>query len=239
MVIRDNFKTFKSIEIKDFLRKKDIKWEFILEKSPWWGGFYERLIGITKLCLKKCMGKSILTYDETVTFSVEAESIINSRPLTYIDDDPNNDVLTPSQLICGRKLNDKCFTYNKDVTEPDELRTLAQKVETTKDYFYKRFEKEYLVSLQERCYNHKFENKCTLVVGDVVLIKEENKPRMLWRKGLVTKLIKSKDNLIRGAELKVYQPSLSKCTNINRPLQLLVPFEVTQERTPDEKKSTN
>ena len=62
---------------------------------------------------------------------------------------------------------------------------------------------------------------------------------MLWRKGLVTKVIKGKDNLIRGAELKVYQPSLSKCTNINRPLQLLVPFEVTQERTPDEKEITN
>ena len=57
---------------------------------------------------------------------------------------------------------------------------------------------------------------------------------MLWRKGLVTKLIKGKDNLIRGAELKVYQP-LNKCTHINRPLQLLVLFEVTQEHTPNEK----
>ena len=137
MAISDNFKTFKSIEIKDFLREKDIKWEFILEKSPWWGGFYERLIG---------MGKSRLTYDEIVTFSVEAESIINSQSLTYVDDDPNNNVLTPSQLICGRKLNDKCFTYNKDVTDPNELQTLAQKVEMTKDYFYKRFGKEYLLS---------------------------------------------------------------------------------------------
>ena len=133
LAISVNFKSFKSIEIKDFLRKKDIQWGFILEKSPWWGGFYERLIGITKLCLKKCMGKSRLTYDEIVTFSVEADSIINSRPLTYVDDDPNNDVSTPSQLVCGRKLNDKCFTYNKDVLDPDELRTLAQKVESSKD----------------------------------------------------------------------------------------------------------
>ena len=84
MVITSSFQTFKSTEIKDFLRKKDIKWEFILEKSPWWGGFYERLIGITKLCLKKCMRKSRLTYDETVIFSEEAESIINSWPLTYV-----------------------------------------------------------------------------------------------------------------------------------------------------------
>ena len=45
--------------------------------------------------------------------------------------------------------------------------------------------------------------------------------------------------MIRGAELEVYQPSLSKCNPINRPLQLLVPFEVAQERTSDEKESTN
>ena len=66
------------LKLKTFYGKKDIKWKFILEKSPWRGGFYERLIGITKLCLKKCMGKSRLTYDEIVTFSIEAESIINS-----------------------------------------------------------------------------------------------------------------------------------------------------------------
>ena len=113
------------MKLNTFYGKKDIKWEFILKKSPWRVGFYEQLIDITKLCLKKCMGKSRLTYDEIVTFSVEADSIINSRPLTYVDDDPNNDVSTPSQLVCGRKLNDKCFTYNKDVTDPDELRTLA------------------------------------------------------------------------------------------------------------------
>ena len=42
------------------------------------------------------MEKSRLTYDEIVTFSVEAESIINSRFLTYNNLDPSNDVLTPS-----------------------------------------------------------------------------------------------------------------------------------------------
>ena len=72
-----------------------------------------------------------------------------------------------------------------------------------------------------------------------MLIKEENKSCMLWRKGLVTKLIKSKENLIRGAELKVCQPSLSRSKHINRPLQLLVPLEVTQERTLDEKETVN
>ena len=48
------------------------------------------------------MGKLRLTYDEIVTFFVETESITNSQSLTYVDDDPNNNVLTPSQLVCGR-----------------------------------------------------------------------------------------------------------------------------------------
>ena len=36
-IISDNFKTFKDVEIRDFLRFKRIQWEFILERFPWWG----------------------------------------------------------------------------------------------------------------------------------------------------------------------------------------------------------
>ena len=36
-IISDNFKTFKAIEIRDFIRF-NIQWEFILERSPWMGG---------------------------------------------------------------------------------------------------------------------------------------------------------------------------------------------------------
>ena len=38
----------------------NIKWKFILEKSPWWGGFYERIIGIIKRCIKNVVGKALL-----------------------------------------------------------------------------------------------------------------------------------------------------------------------------------
>mgnify|MGYP001800046040 FL=1 len=67
LIISDNFKTFKSTELKNFLRNNSIEWEFILEKSPWWGGFYERIIGITKSCLKKVMSKALLTFEELRT----------------------------------------------------------------------------------------------------------------------------------------------------------------------------
>ena len=86
LFISDNFKSFKSKDIKSYLRKVNINWKFILEKSPWWGGFYERLIGVMKNLLKKAMGRARLTYDEILTILIEIESIINSRPLTYMSD---------------------------------------------------------------------------------------------------------------------------------------------------------
>ena len=67
LFISDNFSTFKSREVTDFLRHYDISWEFIFQKSPWWGEFYEKLIGITKMSLKNIVGKERLSYDELIT----------------------------------------------------------------------------------------------------------------------------------------------------------------------------
>ena len=34
-----------------------IKWKFIIKRAPWTEGFFERLVGLTKSCLKKALGK--------------------------------------------------------------------------------------------------------------------------------------------------------------------------------------
>ena len=67
-IISDNAKTFKAgsqelttlksqilnaAEIQRFLAHHRIKWQFITERAPWWGGFYERLIRLVKRRLKK------------------------------------------------------------------------------------------------------------------------------------------------------------------------------------------
>ena len=43
----------------------------------------------------------------------------------------------------------------------------------------------------------------------------------------ITSLIKSKDGLVRGVELAIYQKQPNKVNNIKKPVQLIVPMGIT------------
>ena len=58
-------------------------------------------------------------------------------------------------------------------------------------------------------------------------MKGDSAPRLSRRKEKVEKLIYGDDNSVRGADVRVYQDKLGKTIVIRRPLQLLVPLEVT------------
>ena len=150
LVISDNFKTFKSEEVKNYLQNNFIRWDFILDRSPWRGGFYERLIGKTKSCLEQVIGKDRLNLAELTTISTEVEAAINSRQLTYIDDHPTNNTLTPNHLIYERNVHEKCYEYkSKDFTENDTRSSSERTAEFIWNFFPK-FDSKYTVSLQER-----------------------------------------------------------------------------------------
>ena len=74
LFVSDNFRTFKSKETVAFLQKNRIDWKFILPKSPWWGGFYERMIGVVKSSLRKVLGSAKLTFEELYTVLTEIEN---------------------------------------------------------------------------------------------------------------------------------------------------------------------
>ena len=71
-------------------------WDFNLEKGPWWGGIFERLVKSTKRCLRKVIGTARLSYDELLTVVTEVEGVLNSRPLTYVSSEDVEEPLTPS-----------------------------------------------------------------------------------------------------------------------------------------------
>ena len=98
-ITSDNFKTFKSIEVKKFCLNNKIDQKFIIPASPLWEGFYKRLVRSQKV-----MGKSLVTYEELQTVLCDVESVINSRPLVYMGEDDIEEALTPFHLMYGQNM---------------------------------------------------------------------------------------------------------------------------------------
>ena len=80
-----------------------VEWMFNLERAPWWGGVFERMIKSTKRCLRKIVGQARFSFDELHTAIVEIEGI-NSRPISYLNSGDTEEPLTPSYLLVGRRI---------------------------------------------------------------------------------------------------------------------------------------
>ena len=86
-----------------FLRERHISWQFNLSKLPWREGMYERMVRMTKRCLKKKLGKARLSYQEFKTVLIQIESVIKNRPQAYVGDEIVKRPITPNHLIYGRE----------------------------------------------------------------------------------------------------------------------------------------
>ena len=95
-------KTIMSDEkVHDYLAKQRITWQFNLSRAPWWGGQFERLIGLVKRTLYKSLGGGLLTWAELQDILLDVEVALNNRPLSYVEDDSQLPVLTPNSLLFG------------------------------------------------------------------------------------------------------------------------------------------
>ena len=227
-MISDNAKTFKKTAedlkciisrspTREFIEDNKIVWLFYLEKSPWWGGFIERMVGVAKSILRKILYRAFLSYDEMTTLLKEIESIINSRPITYVYNDEVVEPLTPSHLLIGKRTTQLPTDeiYSNDSDDRNRYR------ERLRGLFEKRWKKEYLAELQEYHIMTRKAKGVEIVpqVGDVVIMKDSS-PRCNWKLVKVVKLHESNDGKVRSVE--VLKPNKR---TVNRPPQLLIPLE--------------
>ena len=98
----DNGKVFTLQENQFFCAEQGITRKFNLDGAPWWGGFWERLVGMVKSCLKKSIGREKLSFTVLLTVLFEVENVLNNRPLCFVYDDEVSDVLTPNCSLYGR-----------------------------------------------------------------------------------------------------------------------------------------
>jgi len=111
----------------------NIKWKFIVERAAWWGGFWERM---AKIALKASLGKSSVSYDVLQTILIEGEATVNSPPLTYIDNDPKNIILTPGNFLLSCNNTSLGIDIDKKAVSAKKILHLWQKGENLLKRFW-------------------------------------------------------------------------------------------------------
>jgi hypothetical protein len=239
-ILTDNAKTFKRSEleiknlwtvishptVKDFYASHKIQWNYIAEKAAWWGGFYERLIRSVKLALRKTLGKTTLSREELETLIIEIESVVNSRPLTYVFSDIHEPVpLTPAHMLLGRRVNSlppARLKFDSNLINRKMLIKRFNYRERLINMFWNRWKKEYLIMLRStHCFKPK-SNITDFKIDDIVLINDDKLPRHFWKLGRVVTVFPGRDGKIRSCEIK------TDTSVIKRPVQLLYNLEINE-----------
>ena len=138
----------KSPNLEEQLSKREVQWKFIPKRAPWYGGFWEWLIGLTKLSLKKVLGRGNIQLSKLQTIVAEIEAIRNDRPLTFISSNIEDEQpLTPSHLLCGRRIT--ALPHPLIEENPNLVQYLAKLRANLIHHSWNHWQKEYLTSLQE------------------------------------------------------------------------------------------
>ena len=167
----------------DYLAHRNIKWKFNLAKAPWWGGQFERLIGVMKQSINKTIGRATLYLDEMEELLLDVEIAVNNRPLSYVEEDDKFPLLTPNLMMYGQS-NILPETVVADI-EDTELRKRAKHLRRSKNVLWSRWSTEYVRGLRERHNLKHSSKKLVLKIGDVVLIQSDQRNRGKWNIGIV------------------------------------------------------
>jgi hypothetical protein len=108
---------YSSRAVHEELETKGTEWRFIPKRAPWYGGWWERLIGLTKTAVRKVLGRSYVTFQSLATVVTEIEALLNDRPLTYVTSgELELEPLTPSHLLYGRRITKLPYTDTIDLS---------------------------------------------------------------------------------------------------------------------------
>lgn len=219
-----------SAGVRKTLQSEGIRWLFMPERAPWWGGLHERLVGVMKNVLRVTL-QGCYTQEEIHTFLVEAEALVNSRPLGKVAGDPGEPLpVTPSELLYGYKVVDSPVPSIGAQGTATGIKRLWARRQHLIRAARARFVKDYLQLLREIRKTEATREE-PLQVGDLVLYEDGNAKRTEWPMGRVLELFTGRDGLVRAALIK------TAAGNTRRPLQKLVVLEAAgleeQDRSAD------
>jgi hypothetical protein len=190
-----------------------MEWIFNPPTAAWWGGFWERLVGLTKNLLRRVLGKCVVTLEEFSTILCDVESTLNQRPLGYITDSAVELVpLCPAYFL---KAIIPGALPEADIVDSSAITDCARRVQKVREELRSRFRKEYLAQLKHRAGT----KDIGVSPGDLVIVEVDDRKRLDWPLGLVKAVYPGRDGKVRSALVRV------KNREILRPIQRLFLLE--------------
>ncbi len=208
LVYTANVKTFTKTLIRSFpslllpassLANKGIQWQFIPPATPHHCGAWERLVRSAKQALRFVLNQQTLTDEIFITTLKLAESLLNSRPLTYISTDPEDpEPLTPNHILLGRA---NPF-IPPDIIGTNDLssRKRWRVSQAIAQHFWRRWMSELLPTLIQR--SKWFQPQRNLKENDVVIFIKKNNPMGKWPLALVLKVYPDPDGTVRSVLIR-------------------------------------
>jgi hypothetical protein len=141
------------------------------------------MIGTTKRCLRKVLGRSQVSEEGLNTTLVAIEAAINSRPIVQAEDETG--ALTPAHFLIGERL-----TTVPTGPEPGMNGSLTKEFKMRQkiaDDFWRRWQKEYLTTLRNFHEVKQQQTSTRFRKGDVALLQED--VRHMWKRAIIEELI--------------------------------------------------
>ena len=158
-----------------------------------------------KSAIKKTIAKKCLNKSEFEVCLAEVAASINSRPLSFVGTDvESKSPLTPNHFLSGMGSQ----SLQSSVLEDPEnvgvecLSLRHQEMREREEDFWKCWSLDYIRNLPPVC--QKFKKQGSLSVGSVVLVREDNLPRMKWLVGVVQQLHSGKDGVVRAVDVRTH-----------------------------------
>ena len=244
-IISDNGSTFKraekelelahnnirNAETQKFLSGTQVRWEFITDRAPTQGAWWERCVQLVKRPLRKILGTNVPRFRELESILSEIELCVNQRPISALtSSDCEVRALCPADLVNGYNARSR-FPDTSVVAMPSSKRDqpiLAQQVwkrqESIMRGFWKRFRIEYLTQLRGAVETRPAP-AVPLSVGDIVLISDPSPSRSFWPLAKIVNLFGGERTDLRKRSCMV---KLENGKIVKRPISMIYPLGINE-----------
>jgi hypothetical protein len=216
-------------EVKSRTSRKVWKWTFLKPYSSEGNGVAEAMVKLAKEAMSTTFRHMDVRLNEFRTIVAKAEARVNSRPIAMFHPNDfweNTEVLTPQHFAVGMLGGEVA-----PEAAMEDCRNLPERWAIVQRHL-NRWDKELQrTTAAMMLASHKWSTMVEeMRVGTLVLVMEENAKRYEWPLGLVMRVIRSQDGVVRAAAVRTKCGEGQTPTTLTKNVRELVPLTLFDQQ---------